>query len=206
MKIILFRHGEKQTINPGSAGDKSLVHLTDTGIRQVEELGTVLFQKFPQLINYPVIYSSIYARSIQSAQIIQSILGIKEVIQIPEFGEFIAYNNYQNSKDFREHLQLTAIENPNWVSPETHTSLNQTISTFENKLKEVCQKSSDGLVLISTHGGIIRHTIYSLDSKHRPSHDFIQAAKIHEAGYTILNFDGQNFSVDQFNVHDFLTS
>lgn len=204
MKIILFRHGEKQITASGSSGDKSLVYLTDNGISQIKKLGTILFQKFPQLINYPVIYSSLYVRSIQSAQIIQSILGIKEILQINEFGEFIAYNNFQNSKDFREHLQLTAVQNPDWISPETHISLNQTISTFEEKLKEVCQKSSGNYVLISTHGGIIRHTVYSLKPEYRPSNNIIQESKIHEAGYTILDYNGKNFSVDQFNVHNFL--
>jgi broad specificity phosphatase PhoE len=203
MKIILFRHGEKErTSDP--KGDISIIHLTDNGISQVKKLGKVLYKKFPQLKNYPVIYSSLYARSIQTAQIVQSILNVKEIVQIPEFGEFIAYSNYQNSKDFREHLQLTAVQNPNWVSPETHTSLNQTISIFENKLKQICQKSQGNFVLISTHGGIIRHTVYSLKPEYRPSSEFIQQSKIHEAGYTILNYDGNNFSVDKFNVYDFL--
>ncbi len=204
MKIILFRHGEKQKIDSAVVSDKQSVHLTDFGISQIEKLGKTLKERFPQLINFPIIYSSLYARSIQSAQIVQSILNIKDIIQIPEFGEFNAYSNYQNPKEFRDQLQAFAMQNPNWISPETNTSLNQVISLFKNKLKEVCSKSSDNLVLISTHSGIIRNTVYALEPKYRPSDDLIGPTKIHEAGYTILDFDGQNFSVDQFDVHDFL--
>jgi len=203
MKIILFRHGEKEA-NSDTNGDVSIIHLTNNGINQVKKLGHVLAKKFPQLKNYPVIYSSIYARSIQSAQIVQSILNIKEIVQVPQFGEFIAYNNYKNPKEIREAIQLKAVQNPNWISPETHLSLSQNITIFTDKIKEICLKADNDFVLISTHGGIIRHTVYSLKPELRPSNDFIQQSKIHEAGYTILNYDGNNFSVDKFNIYDFL--
>lgn len=203
MKIILFRHGEKET-KSDTNGDVSIIHLTNNGINQVKKLGQVLAKKFPQLKKYPVIYSSIYTRSIQSAQIVQSILKIKEVVQIPEFGEFIAYNNYKNPKEIREGIQLKAVQDPNWISPETHLSLNQNIAIFTDKIKEIISKNHGEYVLISTHGGIIRHTVYSLKPEFRPSNDFIQQSKIHEAGYTILNYDGNHFSVDKFNIYDFL--
>lgn len=98
MKIILFRHGEKERVS-NTKGDISIVRLTDNGINQINKLGRVIYEKFPELINCSTIYSSLYARSLQSAQIVQSVLNIKEVVQIPEFGEFTAYNNYQNSKE-----------------------------------------------------------------------------------------------------------
>lgn len=203
MKIILFRHGEKERVS-NTKGDISIVRLTDNGINQINKLGRVIYEKFPELINCSTIYSSLYARSLQSAQIVQSVLNIKEVVQIPEFGEFTAYNNYQNSKEKRESLQLQAVQNPDWVSPETHLSLSQNITIFTDKIKELCLKGDDDPILISTHGGIIRHTVYSLDPKHRPGNDFIIRSKIKEAGYTVLNYNGDNFFVDEFNVHDFL--
>lgn len=204
MKIILFRHGEKEHIDSKLVFDKKSVHLTTLGVSQIEKLGHILAKRFPQLKSLPIIYSSLFTRSIQSAEIVKSILDIGKIIQVSEFGEFSAYNNYDNPKDIRDHLEQTALQNPNWVSPETGTSLNQAISIFESKLKEVCQNSIDDLVLISTHGKIIRSTVYSLEPKYRPSNELISSSKIHEAGYTIINFDGNNFSVDEFNVHDFL--
>lgn len=204
MKIILFRHGEKQKVESNLVSDKRGVFLTDFGIDQIQKLGNCLKERFPQLINSQTIYSSFYTRSIQSAEIVQSILNIKQLIQTEEFGEFNAYSNYQNPKEFREQLQAYAMQHPDWISPETSRSLNQTINSFLEKLKQISQQNKSEYILISTHGGLIRNTVYSLEPKFRPSDDLIGPTKIHEAGYSILNFDGQNFSIDQFDVHDFL--
>ena len=204
MKIILFRHGEKQKTESKIANDKNGVELTGFGINQITKLGYILQQRFPSLINSSNIYSSLYRRSVQSAEIIQKILGIKNLISFSDFGEFNAYSNYINPKEIREHIQTYALQNPDWIPPETNVSLNQTVSIFETKIKQLCQQTSDDYILISTHGGIIRNTIYKIDPQYHPGNNLIGSAKIHEAGYTILNFDGQNFSVDQFDVHDFL--
>lgn len=204
MKIILFRHGEKQKVDSVLVSDKQGVRLTDFGISQIEKLGNILKERFPQLINSQTIYSSFYTRSIQSGEIIKSILNIKKLESVEEFGEFNAYSNYQNPKEFRDQLQAYAMQHPDWVSPETNSSLNKTISIFLGKIKQISQKDKSEYILISTHGGIIRNTVYSLEPKFRPSDDLIGSSKIHEAGYTILDFDSQNFSVDQFDVHDFL--
>ncbi|MCW1949591.1 MAG: histidine phosphatase family protein [Candidatus Shapirobacteria bacterium] len=204
MKIILFRHGEKQKIDSILVSDKQSVRLTDSGINQVEKLGYVLKDRFPPLINSQTIYSSFYARSIQSGEIVKSILNINKLEPVDEFGEFNAYSNYQNPKEFRDQLQSYAMQHPDWISPETNNSLNKTIFTFLEKIKQIAQKDKTKYILISTHGGMVRNTVYSLEPKFRPTDDLIGPAKIHEAGYTILNFDGQNFSLDQFDIHDFL--
>lgn len=204
MKIILFRHGEKQKTESKVTSDKNGIELTDLGINQITQLGTILKQRFPQLNNSSSIYSSLYRRSIQSAEIIQKILNIQKIISLSEFGEFNAYNNYLNPKEIREHLQSYALQNPDWIPPETNISLNQAISGFEAKIKQLCFQTSDEYLLVSTHGGIIRNTVYSINPQFRPSNELILESKIHEAGYTILDFNGQNFSIDQFDVHDFL--
>ncbi len=204
MKIILFRHGEKQKVDSILVSDKQGVHLTDFGINQIEKLGYILKDRFPQLIDSQTIYSSFYARSIQSGEIVQSILNINKLESLEELGEFSAYSNYKNPKEFRDQLQAYAMQHPDWISPETNNSLNKTIFVFLEKIKQIAQKDNTEYILISTHGGIIRNTVYSLEPKFRPSDDLIGSSKIHEAGYTILNFDGQNFSVDQFDIHDFL--
>ena len=204
MKIILFRHGEKQKTESKITSDKHGVELTDLGINQITKLGYILQQRFPQLINSSIIYSSFYRRSIQSAEIVQKILNIKKLTSFDEFSEFNAYSNYLNPKEIREHIQIYALQNPDWVPPETNRSLNQSISSFETKIRQLYQQTSDEYLVVSTHGGIIRNTVYRIDPKYHPGNDFIGSAKIHEAGYTVLNFDGQNFSVDQFDVHDFL--
>lgn len=203
-KIILFRHGEKQKIDSIVADDKRNVKLTDFGVSQIDKLGKVLLERFPSLSFSKVIYSSHYARAIQSGEIVKSILNIQNIVLIPEFGEFYAFYDYRKPKEVRQQIQKTAMQNLDWVSPETGLSLNDVILKFENKIKEICQNNQNDLILISTHGGIIRNIVYSLNPELRPNKELIADVKIHEAGYTILNFNGKDFSVDEFDVHDYL--
>lgn len=204
MKIILFRHGEKQKIDSVVVDDKRSVNLTDLGVAQINQLGQALANDFPSLKFSSIIYSSPYTRAIQSAEIVKSILNIKNINVVSEFGEFYASNNYNLPKEGRKEIQKKAMQNPDWISPETELSLNDVILEFKNKIKEICRKDLSDLILISTHGGIIRNTIYSIEPKLRPSNDLIADAKIHEGGYTVLNFDGKDFTVDKFDVHDYL--
>lgn len=204
MKIILFRHGEKQRIESTNLDDKTGVGLTELGISQVTKLGQALAKNFPSLKSSEIIYSSPYKRCLQSAEIVKSILDIKEIITVPEFSELMAYTNYQNPRDFRKHLQAMAMDNLDWIPSETNISFGTLISNFLNKLKEICKKDPTKTILVSTHGGIIRNTVYFFNPKIKPSIDVIEDTPIHEAGYTVLNFDGQNFTVDQFDVHDHL--
>lgn len=204
MKIILFRHGEKQQIESTLLDDKTGVSLTDLGIVQINKLGKALANNFPFLKSSSIIYSSPYKRTLQSAEIIKSILDIKEIVTVPEFGELMAYTNYQNPKEFRKHLQGLAMQNLDWISPETNISFRILIYNFLNKFKDIYSQDSNKTILVSTHGGIIRNTVYFLDPKTKPRDKEIEESKIHEAGYTILNFDGQNFTVDQFDIYDHL--
>jgi broad specificity phosphatase PhoE len=204
MKIIIFRHGEKQKIDSINIDDKRAVKLTDLGVTQINKLGKILFERFPILNSSKMIYSSPYARAIQSGEIVKSILNIENMVLVPEFGEFYASNNYSLPKKLRNQIQEKAMQNPDWISPETNTSLNSVVLEFKNKIKEICQKDSSDLILISTHGGIIRNTVYSLNPELRPNDELIADAKIHEGGYTVLNFDGKDFTVDEFDVHNYL--
>lgn len=204
MKIILFRHGEKQKVDSIIADDKKGVKLTDFGITQVNKLGKVLLERFPTLNSSKIIYSSPYKRTVQSGEIVKSILNIQKMILVPEFEEFYAFEDYSVEKEIRMKMQEKAMQNPDWISPETGFSLDDVILKFKNKIREICLDNQNNLVLISTHGGIIRNTVYSLEPKFRPSDDLILDSKIHEAGYTILDFDGKNFKVEKFDVHDYL--
>lgn len=203
-KIILFRHGEKQKIDSMNIDDKRSVNLTDLGVAQINQLGQALYKKFPSLKSSLIIYSSPYTRTVQSAEIVKSILDIKNIEVVSELGEFYASNNYQLPKEIRKEIQKKAMQDPDWISPETNTSLNGVILEFKNKIKEICQKDSSDLILISTHGGIIRNTVYYLNKELRPNNELIADTKIHEGGYTILNFDGEDFNIDGFDIHEHL--
>jgi len=202
-KIILFRHGEKQKIEI-DGNKKTITCLSHLGTKQIAKLAKALKTKFPELKNCPYIYTSGFSRTIQSAEIVRNILGIPEILSIPEFQEFYPVQDFSISKDIREHLFAQAMIDRDLVFPEIDSSLNQYISIFQSKIKEICQTTSSNIILISSHGGIIRNFVYSLNPKLKPDDDLIFNSKIHEAGYTILNFDGQNFTVEQFDVHDHL--
>ncbi len=203
MKIIMFRHGEKQKVDSTNIDDKRNVKLTDLGVDQINKLGKILLERFPLLKSSKIIYASPYARAIQSGEIVKSILDIKNMILVPEFGEFYATNDYQKPKEYREKIQEKAMQNPEWISPDTGFSLNQRILEFKDKIKEICLNNQNDLILISTHGGIIRNTVYGLEPKLRPNNEMILDSKIHEGGYTVFDFDGENFKVEEFDIHDF---
>jgi broad specificity phosphatase PhoE len=204
MKVILFRHGEKQHTDSKLDSDHKSVGLTDVGIIQIHKLGQTLKKRFPQLKSSSIIYSSPVGRTIQSAEIVKNILNIKEVSYVPEFAEFYPVKDYSQPNEIREHLFIQTLINPNLVLPGADFSLNQTLSIFEKKLTEICHNNNKKIILISSHGAIIRNFIYSIDPKFHPGNELIGHVRIHEGGYTVLNFDGKKFTVDQFDVHDFL--
>ena len=201
----MFRHGEKQKVDSINIEDKRNVNLTDLGIIQINKLGKVLLKRFPLLKSSKFIYASPFARAIQSGEIVKSILDIQNMILVPEFGEFYASDDYKKPKEYREKLQEKAMQCPEWISPDSGFSLNQKILEFKNKIKEICLNNQNDLILISTHGGIIRNTVYGLEPKIRPDNNVILDSKIHEGGYTIFDFDGENFKVEEFDIHDFLS-
>jgi len=204
MKIILFRHGQKQKVDSIIADDKRAVKLTDFGIEQINQLGKTLEERFPKLKFSKNIYSSPYARTIQSGEIVKSILNIEKMILVPEFEEFYAFEDYSIKEEIRMKTQEKAMQNHDWISPDTGYSFNDVANKFKDKLKEICLNSENDLVLVSTHGGIVRNIVYDFEPKFRPSDELILDSKIHEAGYTIWNFDGKDFGVEEFDVHDYL--
>lgn len=200
----MFRHGEKQKVDSTNVVDKRNTKLTDLGVDQMNKLGEILSKRFPLLKSSKVIYSSPCLRAIQSGEIIKSILNIQNMILVSEFDEFYASDDYKKPKEYREKLFEKAMQDPDWISPETGYSLNQKILEFKNKIKKICLNNQDDLVLISTHGGIVRNTVYNLESKLRPENNIILDSKIHEGGYIVLDFDGENFKVEEFDVYDHL--
>lgn len=86
------------------------------------------------------------------------------------------------------------------VFADTNTNFNMAISAYKNKLTSLYQEYSNQTILISSHGGITRNFIYSIDPSLRPDDNHIFMSKFHEAAYAVLDYDGQKFIVDQFNI------
>ena len=205
-QIILFRHGDKQKISHitnNSIGDKHNA-LTLEGIDQITKLGHTLQTRFPSLKNNPYIFSSPFTRSLQSAEIVRNILNIGQILVYPDLAEFYATTDFTQPKDVRERLYTQSMINPDWLPPQGKQTFNQAISKFKQTLIDIANQFPQPIILVSTHGGIVRNTVYSLNPSLKPSDKDIRDAKTALGGYTIFNLKNQVFTVDQFNIHDFL--
>ena len=205
-QIILFRHGDKQKFSSSSnnsIGDK-YNSLTPEGINQITRLGSTLKHRFPDLKNNPYIFSSPFTRSLQSAEIVRHILNIDQILVYPNLAEFYPTTDFTQAKDIRDHLYAQSMIEPDWLPPQGIQTFNQAISKFKQTIFDIAAEFPQPTILISTHGGIIRNTVYSLAPQLRPADKDISEAKIALGGYTILNLDHHTLTVDQFNLHDFL--
>ena len=152
MKIILFRHGEKQESTSTDTEVRKSVCLTPVGISQIEALGGKLKLLFPKLIGSEHIYSSPYTRTIQSAEIVRNILNIREIIPVQALEEFYPIDDYKKKKDYRQGLMKKALINPEWIGPNGK-SLKTTLDDFESFLRNIPELN---IAIVSTHGALIR--------------------------------------------------
>ena len=197
MKIILFRHGEKQESASTDSNVRRSVCLSPVGISQIEALGGKLKLLFPELIGSDYIYSSPYTRTVQSAEIIRTILNIREIIPIQELEEFYPIDDYKQKKDYRQGLMKKALLNPEWIGPNGK-SLKTSLDDFENFLRTI---SEQNIAIISTHGALIRNFVYKLSPELRPSDEEILHSGIKEGGYTLLELTNNVIKVIEFNIN-----
>lgn len=196
MKIILFRHGEKQKSDSKDKNVRRSVCLTPEGITQIQVLGVKLKERFPELIGIPIIYSSPYTRTIQSAEIVRGILDIKEIVAFQELQEFYPIDEYDKPKDFRQGLMKKALINPEWIGPNGR-SLNNKLDDFENFLLTLPESD---ISLVSTHGALIRNFGYRLSPELRPTDEEILHSTIMEGGYTLIERSNKVLKLCEFNV------
>ena len=197
MKIILFRHGEKQESTSTDTDVRRSVCLTPVGISQIEALGGKMKLLFPRLIGSEHIYSSPYTRTVQSAEIIRTILNIREIIPIQELEEFYPIDDYKQKKDYRQGLMKKALLNPEWIGPNGK-SLKTSLDDFENFLRTI---SEQNIAIFSTHGALIRNFVYRLSPELRPSDEKILHCGINEGGYTLLELSNNVIKVIEFNIN-----
>lgn len=197
MKIILFRHGEKQESTSTETYVRRSVCLTPVGISQIETLGGKLKLLFPKLVGSEHIYSSPYTRTVQSAEIIRNILNIREIISIQELEEFYPIDDYRQKKDYRQGLMKKALINPEWIGPNGK-SLKTTLDDFESFLRNIPELN---IAIVSTHGALIRNLVYKLNPKLRPSDEEILHSGIKEGGYTLLEIVNNDIKVIEFNIY-----
>lgn len=199
MKLILFRHGQKQKISSQVYEERRAVCLTKKGISQLESLASTLKRNFPKLIGAEKIYSSPLPRAIQSAEIVRETLEINEIIPVSAFTEYYAFNNYLLSHEERDALMEKAIINLDW-KPEASSPLNQHLLNAEEAIKNIASPANSEYILISTHGALIRNFVYKIAPELKPIDAEILDAKIKEGGYTLIEYTGEEFKLLEFDV------
>lgn len=203
MKIFLVRHGDKQNEESTVFTVKMAVVLNRLGIKQIETLAKYLKNNYPELNKLEYIFSSPIQRAVQTAEILRSELKIKEIKISPILAELYPVNDYSVPKDIRDEMFRKALNNIDLVN-ENKTVFRKLILDFLKFLKENYQE--DRPMLVSTHGALIRSTIYFLFPKYKPTLDKILESKIHNGGVTILDYDGQNFTLNKFDFADHLVN
>lgn len=200
MKVILFRHGEKEKILSDDFEQVNSALLTNRGIEQITALGHHLKITFPELTKLSQIFTSPLPRSIQSAEIIQATLGIKDRVVDDAFYELYVTKNLKQMKE--EHLITKSLLNP-------HTSLGprgSINSQVEKVIQHLHEKKSRGetLMLISTHSILIRALCYHLNPNLQPLPGHIKAGKLHDGSLTILSVNKNDITIEIFNEYSFL--
>lgn len=201
MKIFLVRHGDKQVTESTDRLMKNSVLLSQLGIKQVEALSEYLKNNYSQLQGQECIFSSLIPRAVQTAEILRSNLKIKEIILSPALIEYYPTTNFSLSKEIRNEMYRQTMNDIDLI-PDIKVSFRTGILSLLNFIKD--NYRGDNSILISSHGALIRNSIYFLFPEYKPPLDKILESGIHNAGVTILNYDGQNFSLEKFDLADHL--
>lgn len=189
MKIILFRHGEKQITDAPT--DKN-VCLTSKGIVQIETLAHNLHQHFPGLIGMPYIYASPYPRTIQSAEIVRRTLTIGEIQIMPHVKEIFAHADHAISKDTKKEMHRHALHHLDYI--------NQSGYSYGQKAQQAMDFFTQfyaldtPYILIAAHGGIIRSIVLTITHK-KHTDGFLENA-MPEGSYVVIQFDGTVFTLE----------
>jgi|GEM_PF-1108905 len=200
MKVFLFRHGEKEKILSDNFEKVNSALLTSKGIAQIAKLGQYLKIIFPELSNLSQIFTSPLSRSLQSAEVIQKMLGIENIVIDDTFYELYVTKDLKKMKD--EHLITKSLLNPH-ISFGPRGSINSQVEKIIQYLHE-SQSNGEKLMLVSTHSILIRALCYHLDPMLQPPPNQMKAGKLHEASLTILSVNNTDITIQIFNEYSFL--
>lgn len=187
MKIIIFRHGEKQSKTESlDLEENRMICLTNKGINQIQKLANSLFKNHKDLIGLDYIYTSSLPRAIQSAEIVRKKLKIKEIKPNLLFKELYSFNDYSTPKEKRHEMLENALKNLDYIN-ETGYSYRQKATEVINFFKKEYSNGTEKII-ISSHKALIMSIVMTISNKN--------IEKIEEAGYFILDFDGKSFKIN----------
>jgi alpha-ribazole phosphatase len=158
-RLLLIRHGQTKLHRADRFWGKTDIELSDTGIRQAEQLRD-------RLARYKInaIYASTLRRAIDTAEIIAS----RHKVQVTQVAELCECNfGYVEGLTFREIAQkypelareLTVWKAVAFPGGESLEQLNRRVQSFLDKLK---QHQPESTIVIVSHGGPLRLIICHL--------------------------------------------
>lgn len=197
MKIIIFRHGEKQKLKVKVENHVDMRALTPQGIKQIQALSLELKNKYPELVGMNRMYSSSYTRSFHSAEIIRNSLNIENIFLRSELREFYPYTNLYSSKEERKLIMAKALLNPDTKFEESVETANEHFAKVLKLIDEL-KDHREQIVLLSAHGGIMRNFVYHIDEDIRPQciEDAMEEAP--NGCYSEIDYDNGKFKVIKY--------
>ena len=200
MRFILTRHGEKQKIESPHYEDHFNAALSANGIGQIIQLGKFLKTEYPALTGQKYVYCSAMPRSIESAEVLRTVIGMREISVWKDIQEYFGTNDYSLSRDERRILHIEAIKDRNLIPTDVGKSLNQAISGFQKTLETIAKESAEEYILIAGHGMINRYFIYTFAPELEPSPETTFEYGSKAGGYSLIEYNDGKFSLLEYNV------
>lgn len=196
-RFLLIRHGDKQQI----VGDPPLSEL---GLQQAKKTGEHL-----KSLAIKAIYSGPLLRTKQTAEIIANFFDLP-IVEDDRLKERMNWGDIPN-QSFEEFVELwnkTSYER-DFVPPVGDSSINKGKKITE-LINEIKTKYSEGNFILVSHGGAISDFLINnfTESDLAKFHDLIlvkRSGAIKECSITIVDFDGNNFSLDSIAALNHLT-
>lgn len=156
-RVVLIRHGESEvTVKRIIGGPRTCSGLSPLGVRQAERLRDRLAET-GELAGATTLFASEYPRAIETAEIIESSLGVPIETDV-RFGEHDP-GPVCDGLTFMEFVDRYGM--PDWQGdPHGETfPEGETLATFHHRvgegLSEAVRRHQGGVIVIACHGGVV---------------------------------------------------
>ncbi|MDO8593958.1 MAG: histidine phosphatase family protein [bacterium] len=195
--LYLIRHGETEWNRDRIIMGHTDTPLTEIGVRQADELSVLL-----KPIYFSAVYSSDSPRAVRTAEAVIKYrsLSIQKSAQLRErhFSRFEGMPadifREQNKADFAAKEALPESEQWKYQVAGCVESDESLVTRVITELREVASAHRGETVLVSTHGGPIRHMLIKLGFAPYGS---LPSGSFKNAGYVIAESDGQVITVKE---------
>ena len=195
--MYIFRHGETELNREKIIMGHSDAPLTEVGIGQAHELA-LLFRS----IDFSVVYSSDSPRAVRTAKIVADnrSVPIKKTAKLRERNFFhfegMSSSEYHkiNEESFLAKNVLQEAERWKFKIAGCVESDDSLVMRFISKLRDIATAYIGENVLVSTHGGPIRHLLMKLGFAPYGS---LPGGSFKNAGYIVVTSDGKDFTIKE---------